>query len=91
MLASAFGWTHPEMMRLTIRQVRAYHGQIDRLHAARTLSHLDVAIAPNMKPEDVTTLRNDLLRRAKGEPPEEPRLITSQAELARFIKSGGRL
>lgn len=90
MLADAFGWTHPEMMRLSIRQVRAYHAQLERIRAAKALRMLDIVLAPNMKAEDITAFRRTLIQQASGAPPEEPRLIKTPAELAAFI-SGGRL
>lgn len=91
MLADAFGWTHSEMMRLTIRQIRAYHAQIDRMNAARSLRQLDIILAPNMKSEDVAAMRNAFMRRARGEGEEDlPDIHGDNETLQRIIRSGGR-
>lgn len=79
------------MMRLTSRQIAAYHRQIERLRAYREMRLLRVQTAPNSA-ESLRELQMDLTRAARGIEPKKSDIvvISNQAELTAFMKKAAR-
>lgn len=59
MMASTYGWTHQEILKLTARQFFLYLRQIAKLNSMNQLRSFEVSLMPHIKVSD----RVDLFRR----------------------------
>lgn len=86
MLSSTFGWSHSDILRLSIRQFSLYLRRIDRIDARRQLKELEAATFPHLKKRERDTLlrRYDVIAR----PPSlisDPRKVKESWEV---LKTG---
>jgi len=49
MLASAFGWTHQDILKLTVRQFMRYLDEIPKVTARQQIRGLEVSSYPHME------------------------------------------
>ena len=70
------------MMRMSLRQLRAYHKQIARLEADESLRRIRDASAPYMKPDEARDLQDELRRIAEARP---ERIIHGPEDLVTFL------
>lgn len=76
-------------MRLSVRQVKAFHRQIDRLDAAAELRMLSVVAAGFASGKSFSELARTLQERVRAEE-EKPIVISNNAELKAWMNRGGR-
>lgn len=78
------------MMRLTSRQIVAYHKQIARLRAASELRQLRLLTAPHTSRDSISQLQRELIREARGEAEKSTeKVIRNNAELRNWLNRGG--
>lgn len=47
-IASTYGWTHKEILDLTVRQFMGYIGQVPKLEARQQIRNIETTSYPNM-------------------------------------------
>ena len=89
-LAEFYHWSHDDMMRLTSRQIVAYHRQIARLRAAADLRQLRLITAPHTSRDSIAQLQRELIRDVRGVTAEKPEMvIRNNAQLRSWLDRGG--
>lgn len=90
-IAKEFGWTHKEILQLTVRQFFLYLRNIDKLEAHRQSLAFEAASFPQMKKNDQKKARQHYLTIAEGErSTRQQRVDGAWSELKLRGTPGGR-
>jgi len=71
-------------MKMTPRQINAYHKQLVRIHATEDLRMMRVVSAPYMSKQDYSKLRDNLVTNAQG---KSNLVVVKPAEVRQFLDS----